>query len=56
MLPARFCFEFIKKNFISKEKSRTVAKVKLVTKAKKLNQLYLGTLVLASYCYCGDNV
>ena len=46
---------FIKKNFICKEKSRTVTKVKLVMKVKKLSQLYLGNLVLASYCYCGDN-
>ena len=48
-------FEFIKKNFICKENSGTVTKVKLVTKIKKLNQLYFGTLVLASCCYCGDN-
>ena len=46
---------FIKKNFISKEKSETVAKVKLITKIKKQSQLYSGTLVFASYCYCGDN-
>ena len=46
---------FIKKNFISKEKSGTVAKVKLITKIKKKSQLYSGTLVFASYCYCGDN-
>ena len=48
-------FEFIKKNFISIEKSRTVTKVKLVTKIKKPNQFYFGTLILASYCYCGYN-
>ena len=24
-------------------------------KIKKLTQLYFKTLVLASYCYCGDN-
>ena len=48
-------FEFTKKNFICKEKSGTVTKVTLVTKIKKLNQLYFGTLVLASCCYCGDN-
>ena len=30
-------------------------KVKLVTKIKKLYQLYFQTLVLASYCYFGDN-
>ena len=46
---------FIKKNFISKEKSGTVAKVKLVTKIKKHNHLYFRTLLLASYCECGDN-
>ena len=46
---------FIKKNFVCKEKSGTVAKVKLVTKIKKHNQLYFGSLVLASYWYCGDN-
>ena len=46
---------FIKKNFISKEKSGTVAKVKLVMKIKKHNQLYFRTLLLASYCECGDN-
>ena len=43
-------FEFIKKTFTCKEKSATVTKVKLVAKIKKLNQLYFGTLVLASYC------
>ena len=43
------------KNFIWKEKSGTVTKVKLVTKIKKLNQLYFGNLVLASYYSCGDN-
>ena len=58
MFPERFCVKkisFIKKNFICKEKSETVIKVKLVTKIKKHNQLYFGTLVLASYCYYGDN-
>ena len=57
------CFQrsFELKNVIYKEKfhlqrkSGTVTKVKLVTKIKKHNQLYFGTLVLASYCYCGDN-
>ena len=48
-------FKFIKKNFICKEKSGTLTKVKLVTKIKKHNQLYFGTLVLALYRYCGDN-
>ena len=48
---------FIKKNFICKDKFGTVAKVKvkLVTKIKKHDQLYLGTLLLVSYYYCGDN-
>ena len=39
----------VKKIFICKEKSRTVKKVKLVIKIKKLNQLYFGALVLASF-------
>ena len=43
-----------KENVIGKEKSGSVATVKLVTKIKKHNQLYFGTLVLATYCYCGD--
>ena len=38
-----------------KEKPRPVTKLKLVTNIKKHNQLYFGTLVLASYCYCGDD-
>ena len=42
----------LKKNFICKEKYRTALKVKLVVKIKKHNQLYFGTLVVASYCYC----
>ena len=45
----------IKKNFFYKEKSGTVTKVKLVTKIKKHNQLYFGTLLLASYFFCGGN-
>ena len=32
----------------------TATNVKLVTKIKKLNQHYFGTLKLPSYCYCGD--
>ena len=36
-------FEFIKKNFICKEKSGTAAKVKLLAKTKKLNHPYFGT-------------
>ena len=47
---------FIKKSFICKENAGTVTKVKLVAKVKKHNQLYFGTLILASYCYCEDNV
>ena len=35
---------FIKKNFICKEKYGADTKVKLVTKIKKHNQLYFGTL------------
>ena len=46
---------FIKKNFICKENFGTVTKTKLVTKIRKHNQLYFRTLVLTSYCYCGDN-
>ena len=51
---------FIKKNviylenFTCKEKSGSVTTVKLVTKIKKHDQLYFGTLVLALYCYCRD--
>ena len=40
---------FIKKSFICKEKAGTVTKVKLqklVTKIKKYNQLYFGTLLM----------
>ena len=45
------CFQrdFELKNFICQEKCGNVKKVKLVI------QLYFGTLVLASYCYCGVN-
>ena len=39
---------FIKRNFVCKEKSGAVKKAKLVTKIKKHNQLYFGTVVLAS--------
>ena len=54
---------FIKKNFIQfiyKEKSGAVTKLKLFQKKrnqefKKHNQLYFGTLALASYFDCGDN-
>ena len=46
---------FIKKNFICKEKSRTATKVKLVTKIKKHNQLYFGTLVLACIVFVQIN-
>ena len=34
-----------KKKFICEEKPETVIKVKLVTKIKKHNQLYFGTLI-----------
>ena len=52
-----------KKNFVQfifKEKSGAVTKLKLVyksrnQKSKKINQLCFGTLVLTSYCDCGDN-
>ena len=43
-------FKFIKKNL-----ELLVTKVKLVTEIKKYIQLYFGTLVLAWYCYRGDN-
>ena len=54
---------FMKKNFIQfiyKEESGAVMKLKLVQKkrnekSKKHNQLYFRTLVLAPYCYYGDN-
>ena len=42
-------FELTKKNLRCNEKSGTVTKVILVTKIKKHNQLYFGTLVLALY-------
>ena len=53
---------FIKKKFIQliyKEKFRPVTKSKLVQekqdqKFKKHDQFYFGTLVLLSYCHCGD--
>ena len=38
-----------KENFVCKEKSGSATKVKLVTKIKKHDQLYFGTLVLAIY-------
>ena len=56
MLPERF-YLLRKMLFINKAlfiKKNHVTPVKLVTKIKKHNQLYFGTLVLASYCYCGD--
>ena len=43
-----------KENFICQEKSGSATTVKLVTKIKKHSHLYFGTLLLASYCYCGD--
>ena len=46
--------------FIYEEKSGAVTKLKLVQKKsnhkfKKHNELYFGTLVIASYWYYGDN-
>ena len=59
-------FEFLKKltkfhqqSFIYKEKCGTFTKVKQFTTIYEIfntHQLYCGTLVLASYCYSGDNV
>ena len=37
------------------EKSGTATKVKLAWKVMKQNQFYFATLVLVSYCLCGDN-
>ena len=37
---------FVKKNLVTQ--------VELVTKIKKHNQLYFGSLVLTSYCCCRD--
>ena len=56
-----FSCEFCKisKNTFLIEHLRVTAsaatKLKLVTKMKKHNQLYFGTLVLSSYFYCGDS-
>ena len=36
------------------KKNRVTQSSKLVTKIKKHSQLYFGTLVLTSYCCCGD--
>ena len=47
---------FIKENFIGKEEAETVAKVKLVRKIRKHNQLYFGTLVLLLQSYPIQNV
>ena len=50
-------FWVYKRNFICKEKCGTATKVKFVTKIKNLInliKLYFRTLVLTSYCYCGD--
>ena len=40
----------VKKNFVYTEKCRTVTTVQLQTFKK-----HFGILLLASYCYCGDN-
>ena len=53
MLPQKF-WVYKEKKVISKGKSGTVTKVKLVTKIKKLNQNFFEILVLAYFC-CGDN-
>ena len=45
----------IYRNTLDFKKIQKQAKVKLVTKIKEHNKFYFGTLVLASYCYCGDN-
>ena len=37
------------------KKSATAAKQKQLHKFKNQYKLYFGTLVLASYYYCGDN-
>ena len=42
-------------NFICKEKSGTITKIELITQIKKYNQLYFGTLFVASYYNCVDN-
>ena len=42
---------FIKENFIRKGEAETVAKVKLVRKIRKHNQLYFGTLVFLLQSY-----
>ena len=47
---------FIKENFIGKEEAETVAKVKLVRKIRKHDQLYFGTLVLLLQSYPIQNV
>ena len=47
---------FIKENFIGKEEAETVAKIKLVRKIRKHNQLYFGTLVLLLQSYPIQNV
>ena len=43
------------KNVIYKEKFHFLIKIWNYCKGKISNQLYFGTLLLASYCYCGDN-
>ena len=57
MLPGRLRVSL--KNLIYKEKYERVTKEKFFFwKFQKytMQQLYFGTLVLASYCYCGDNI
>ena len=65
MLPERFwvfegkCYlqkqKTNNKKFNCSEKSGTATKVKLASKIMKQNQFYFATLVLVSYCLCGDN-
>ena len=44
-----------RKNLVFKEKSGTTTKLKLVAKFKKHYWLNFEALVLALYCFCGDN-
>ena len=47
---------FIKKNFIGKEKYGAVTvNISYENLEIKKTKFYFGTLVLASYCYCGGN-
>ena len=47
---------FLKKNFISKEKyGAVIVNISYENSEIKKTKFYFGTLVLASYCYCGGN-